>query len=247
MVVGDLGQRWERLRPQGSVLTRASSTVMRLGLVGGAAQALDQLVAAATATDPAPSTKDSSMRSGIERVFARTTVWLAAATLMTMTTAVGLASPADAQGDHPPRPAAASVVDASPTDRPRGTFARLCIAGLGGDCDEWYENFYGNKVLVTDDLNDYVKSKHGISKHMIRWVIRNGPRDNAIPVHTTTRQGYRTPVRRMDCDPRCHDAGVQVNIWFIVEWAGHGAHRGELTTMYCRGHSGLCPKWIRAL
>ncbi len=128
-----------------------------------------------------------------------------------------------------------------------GPSPNFCIGGIGGDCDEWYDNYYSHKVLVTDEINDYVKSKHGISKGMIKWSLRNGPYDSSIATNTSTRRGYRTIVRRMDCDPTCHDAGVRVDVISIVDWAGHGTNRGELITMYCKGYSGLCPKWIRAL
>ena len=124
---------------------------------------------------------------------------------------------------------------------------QFCIGGIGGDCNEWYTNPYGHKVLVTDGINDYVKKKHGISKGMIKWSVENGRGDPDIQTGTATRKGYRTPVRRMDCDPRCHDAGVQVDVISIVDWAGHGHNKGEMVTMYCQKYSGLCPKWIRAL
>lgn len=130
---------------------------------------------------------------------------------------------------------------------PPGATTQFCVGGVGGDCDEWYTNLYGNKVLVTDQENDYVKDKHGISKGMIRWTIENGYYDSNIVTGTATRRAYRTVVRRIDCDPTCHDAGVQVNVISIVEWAGYGDNRGALISMYCSGYSGMCPKWIQAL
>lgn len=131
--------------------------------------------------------------------------------------------------------------------RPAKPGEAFCVGGIGGDCNEWYTNPYNNKVLVTDEENDYIKSRHGISKGMIRWSIENGRYDRDINTNTSTRRGYRTVVRRMDCDPTCHDAGVRVDVISIVEWAGHGTNKGELVTMYCAKFSGMCPSWIRAL
>ncbi|WP_299056395.1 DNRLRE domain-containing protein [uncultured Nocardioides sp.] len=132
-------------------------------------------------------------------------------------------------------------------DVPPDYEAKVCVIGIGGDCDRTYTNKYGNKVIVFDEVFDYVRDKHGLSRTAVRYVIEEAVFDNSIHVSTATRRGYRMPIRRMECDPRCHDAGVQVNVIAVVEWAGHGPDKGELVTMYCKGYSGKCPKWIRAI
>ena len=98
-------------------------------------------------------------------------------TLLLLTTSLGLADPAAAE----PRDDGGSTTTSRTPDIypsasvPGRSNARICIGGIGGDCDEWYTNLYGHRVLVTDELNDYVKDKHGISKGMIRWVMRTAP------------------------------------------------------------------------